>query len=43
MVEVEKYFNGLLKPLRFIETLGERKLVGNQEMERLLMEFSREK
>src|SRR5688572_5828803 len=43
MVEVEKCLDGLLKPLGFVETLGERKSVGNQEMERLLMEFSREK
>ena len=33
----------LLKPLEFVETLGERKTVGIQKMERLLMEFSREK
>ena len=35
-------FGCLLKPLGFVETLGERKLVGNQEIERLLMEFSKE-
>ena len=43
MVEVEKCLDGLLKPLGFVEILGERKSVGNQEMERLLMKFPREK
>ena len=43
IVDVEKCLDGLLKPLGFVETLGERKPVDNQEMERLLMEFSREK
>ena len=32
MVEVEKCLDGLLKPLGFVETLGERKSLGNQEM-----------
>ena len=43
MVEVEKSLDGLLKPLGFVETLGERKTVGIQEIEKFLMEFSREK
>ena len=43
MVEVENCLDGLLKTLGFFETLAERKLVANQEMERFLMEFSRKK
>ena len=43
MVKVEKCLDSLLKPLEFVETFGERKSVGIQKMERLLMEFSREK
>ena len=43
MVEVEKCLEGLLKPLGFVETLGERKTVGIQEIEILLMKISREK
>ena len=42
-VKVEKCLDGLLKPLAFVETFGERKTVGIQEMKSLLMEFSREK
>ena len=43
MVEVDKCLDGLLKALWFVETSRERKSLGNQEMERLLMEFSTEK
>ena len=43
MVEVKKCLDGLLKPLGFVKALGKRKSVGNQKMERLLMEFSRKK
>ena len=33
----------MLKPLGFVETFGERKTVGKQEMSSLLLEFSRER
>ena len=42
MVVVEKSLDGLLKPLGFVETLRERKIVCRQEKKILLMEFSRD-
>ena len=43
MVQVEMHLDGLLKPLGFVETFEEEKIVSVQEMRSLLMQLSREK
>ena len=43
MVEVDMFLEGFLKPLGFVKTFAERKIVCMQEMKSFLMNLSREK